>query len=245
MNAHWSHIFALEWLDGSWKTTQALLLAKKITWIGKDVCISHWKWGEFFSDHFSNIDTQKKESISPLSHLMLQVADLMYRIEKEVIPAIREDKIVILDRSLQTIIARWVQLWLVADEIDDLLLWWTDLDPYKDALKDITTIYLQSSTDTTIERILERSKIATPSHREYTEGTLLNMHLIESWWYDPYSWELLSSQKRVDMMKSIQGMHKEIYDTSMSEDTICIDADKHTHSVHKVIWKEVKDALGI
>ena len=70
--------------------------------------VSSWKTapviGEFMkaNDAFKKID----ERILPETGLLFQSADLLYRIEREVIPALKRNHIVILDRGIHTLIVR-------------------------------------------------------------------------------------------------------------------------------------------
>lgn len=50
------------------------------------------------------------ERILPETGVFMQAADLLYRIEREVIPALKQNHIVILDRGIQTLIVRGLMI---------------------------------------------------------------------------------------------------------------------------------------
>jgi len=95
--------------DGAGKTTQIHALAKMLRKLGKKVTISEWK-SEVIGEFLHENDALKKsdDRVLPETNLFLQTADFLYRIEREVIPALKKNHIVILDRGLHTLLVRGI-----------------------------------------------------------------------------------------------------------------------------------------
>jgi dTMP kinase len=78
--------------DGSGKSTQIKILKKLLEDEGKKVTISSWKDCLIIGDFLKANEALKKfdERVLPETNLFLQAADLLYRIEREVIPAMKK-----------------------------------------------------------------------------------------------------------------------------------------------------------
>ncbi len=89
-----------EGADGSGKTTQILELKKLLEKEGHEVTVSSWKTAPIIGNFLAANESLKKvdERILPETSVFMQSADLLYRIEREVIPALKKNHIVILDR---------------------------------------------------------------------------------------------------------------------------------------------------
>lgn len=59
------------------------------------------------------------ERLLPETSLFLQAADLLYRLEREVIPAMKKNHVVILDRGIQTLIVRGLMLGMSESQLRD------------------------------------------------------------------------------------------------------------------------------
>jgi dTMP kinase len=78
--------------DGSGKSTQIQMLRKLLETEGKKVVVSSWKncpiLGEFLKEN--EVLRKFDERVLPETNLFLQAGDLLYRIEREVIPAMKK-----------------------------------------------------------------------------------------------------------------------------------------------------------
>jgi dTMP kinase len=78
--------------DGSGKSTQIAMLKNLLEAEGKKITISSWKECPIIGDFLKINESLKKfdERVLPETNLFLQTADLLYRIEREVIPAMKK-----------------------------------------------------------------------------------------------------------------------------------------------------------
>jgi dTMP kinase len=78
--------------DGSGKSTQIEMLRKLLEKEGKKVTVSSWKNCPILGDFLKENEALKKfdERVLPETNLFLQAGDLLYRIEREVIPAMKK-----------------------------------------------------------------------------------------------------------------------------------------------------------
>lgn len=76
------------------------MLKKLLNTEGHKVKISDWKSSSIIGGFLSQNEALMKvdERILPETNLFLQAADLLYRIEREIIPALKLGQIVIMDR---------------------------------------------------------------------------------------------------------------------------------------------------
>ena len=51
------------------------------------------------------------------ANLILQVADLVYRLEREIIPALSRGEVVLLERGLETVVVRGMMLGISEEKI--------------------------------------------------------------------------------------------------------------------------------
>ncbi len=79
---------------------------------GHKVTVSSWKSAKVLGEFLTGNEALKKidERILPETNLFFQAADLLYRIERQIIPALKKNHIVILDRGLQTLIVRGLMI---------------------------------------------------------------------------------------------------------------------------------------
>ncbi len=84
-------LIVFEGADGSGKTTQVKTLKKMLEKEGHTVTVSSWKTAPILGDFLQTNESLKKfdERILPETSLFMQSADLLYRIEREVIPAMK------------------------------------------------------------------------------------------------------------------------------------------------------------
>jgi len=95
----------VEGLDGCGKTTQTKLLVRKLSKMGWDAVStaepSRWKIGKFIQKYC--LHSEKR--ISPIVEALLFAADRFEHVEREIIPALNEGKIVVSDRYVYSSLA--------------------------------------------------------------------------------------------------------------------------------------------
>jgi thymidylate kinase len=189
-------LIVFEWADGSGKTTQVRALKKMLESEGKTVTVSSWKTATVLGEFLKENEAKKKidERILPETSLLLQSADLLYRIEREVLPALKRNHIVILDRSIETLKVRGKILWLSDEQIDNGLLWWRNTI-YKELFDKAIIIYIQVDKATSLERLHERAR--KQSGKKKGEGTLLTLHFINSTIYAPDGKKMTRNDKKL------------------------------------------------
>lgn len=120
-------LVAFEGPDGSGKTTQRKLFKTWLRANGYDVVTTKWNSSELIRPI---IKTRKAiHVLSPLEFSLLHAADFRHRVERVVLPALWEGKLVIADRFLFTGLARDVARGLDFDQVLKLYqpLVWPDL----------------------------------------------------------------------------------------------------------------------
>ncbi len=89
----------LEGIDGSGKTTQGILLKKKLEEIGKDVLFTREPGGVKGAEEIRNLLVQgEKDRWSNITEILLFFASRRHHLEKVLLPAINKGKVVICDR---------------------------------------------------------------------------------------------------------------------------------------------------
>ncbi len=205
---------------------------------GQVAVITAWKDAPFFREYFAEHDTQKPgEGISPEAHLLLQVADFLYQIERKVIPNLLKGHVVIMDRALPTIVIRGLSLGHTLDQLEDGLLWFKNTI-YRDLFAKATTVYLDVSAAKTLERIKKRSE-----KEEDGEGTLLSFQMINNLKYLPDGEKLTKKAKR-RLVEKLQETYITSYGHYFSHHTaLKIDANQSSELVFDDIWKALYGTL--
>ena len=105
--------------DGSGKTTEIKVLKKLLEKEGHSVTISEWKSAPIIGDFLKMNESLKKtdERILPETNLFFQAADILYRIERHIIPALKKNHIVIMDRGMETLIVRGLMIGMNLDQL--------------------------------------------------------------------------------------------------------------------------------
>lgn len=144
------------------------------------------------------------ERILPETNLFMQAADMLYRIEREVIPALKKNHIVIMDRGMETLIVRGLMIGMSLDQLKDGLLWWRNTI-YKELFdKAITvelTIGLEESLKRLQKRALKENKTLTKSGKK-TEGTLLALDFINNLVYSAEGKKMTRNDKKAFIRKT-------------------------------------------
>lgn len=205
--------------DGSGKSTQINILKKLLKKEWHKVTVSSWKNCPILWDFLKENESLKKfdERVLPETNLFLQAADLIYRLEREVIPAMKKWHIVILDRGPQTLIVRWLMLGMSEHQLKDWLLWWRNT-LYRELFDKSVTIELTITLDESLARLkrraMEENSDLSKSERK-SEGTLLGLDFINSLVYSPEGKKMTRNDKRQFIRKTqweIIDTYKKVFD---------------------------------
>ncbi len=192
--------------DGSGKSTQIKMLKKLLENEWKKVSISSWKNCPILGDFLKQNESLKKfdERVLPETNLFLQAADLLYRIEREVIPAMKKWHTVILDRGPQTLIVRGLMLGMSEHQLRDGLLWWKNTI-YRELFDKWVTVELTIGLDESLTRLKRRAMKEntdlTKSEKK-SEWTLLGLDFINSLVYSPEGKKMTRNDKRQFIKKT-------------------------------------------
>ncbi len=96
------------------------------------------------------------ERILPETNLFFQAADLLYRIEREIIPALKKNHFVILDRGLHTLIVRGLAIGMNEHQLRDGLLWWRN-SIYRELFDNAITVAVSVSLEESLKRLQKRA----------------------------------------------------------------------------------------
>lgn len=185
-------LIILEGPDGSGKSTQAKKLKKKIEDDGNTAVIVSWKDAPHFRDYFTQHELKKGVDIAtPEAHLLLQVADMLYQIERKVIPHLIKGHTVIMDRALPTIVIRGLTLGHTLQQLENGLLWFAN-SIYRELFERATTIFLSVSPKKTLENMAKRAE----NDDEHGEGSMLSQHMVNNLRYMPDGEKLTKKAKR-------------------------------------------------
>lgn len=200
-------LIVFEGADGSGKTTQIKSLVKLLKKEWRDVTVTSWKSAPILGDFLKTNDALKKsdERILPETGLFFQSADLLYRIEREVIPALKRNHIVIMDRGIHTLIVRGLMISMTDTQLRTGLLWWRNTI-YKELFDKAITVYLSIPGDESLKRIQKRAlKERAQSLNEKDkkeEGTLLALHFIDTLVYSSDGKKMTRNDKKAFIHKT-------------------------------------------
>ncbi len=240
-----------EGADGSGKTTQVKTLKKMLEKEWHEVTVSSWKTAPILGDFLTTNENLSKfdERILPETGLFMQSADLLYRIEREVIPAMKRWHIVILDRWLQTLIVRWLMIGMSDEQLRTGLLWWRN-SIYKELFDKAHTIHITVDSETSLNRLTKRAwkekqKFLKKWEKEKTEGTLLALHFINTLVYAPDGKKMTRSDKKAFIRKT-QSQIIDSYNTvfqSEKSKAIEIDGMQESSDIAKNLKKQVLEII--
>ena len=97
-------LFVVEGIDGSGKSTQLDLLRKSLIARGYCVAFSEWNSSPLVRDTIKR--GKKTKILTPTTFSLLHAADFVYRMEQQMIPALKAGAIVLADRYIYTAYAR-------------------------------------------------------------------------------------------------------------------------------------------
>ena len=236
----WS-LLIFEWVDASGKTTQAVRVANELKKQGKKVSLSGWNQSPYFSPYFQNqTQAEAKKVISPEAHLFLQVAEMLYRLERKVLPALKRGEIVILDRGMQSMHVRWRMLWLSEEQIHTGLCWF-EQSIYADLCKKSHIIYLSIGTKEGVNRLMHRDKKIL--HTSPSGWSVLNLQRFDMMEFSPDGYRMTDKQRN-RLTRDTYTKITRIYENVLweNEDVHRDDGQLHKDEVQKEIMA-VLDSL--
>lgn len=245
-------LIIFEWSDGSGKSTQIQALKKSLEKEGKLVAVSSWKSAPVLSSfmHQNESLTKFQARILPETSLFMQSADLLYRIEREIIPALKQGKIVLMDRWIQTLLVRGLMIGMTDTQIRHGLLWWRNTI-YKELFDMAHTVYFTVSPEESLRRLQIRSTqeqkeiLGKKFTKTKLDGTLLALHFINSLVYASDGKKMTRNDKKV----FIEETQRKIIDTYIrvfQDETLPyteIDALQTKKAILNSLRKQVVDTL--
>jgi thymidylate kinase len=240
-----------EGADGSGKTTQVKTLKKMLEKEGHEVTVSSWKTAPILGEFLTTNEGLKKfdERILPETSLFMQSADLLYRIEREVIPAMKRGHIVILDRGLHTLIVRGLMIGMSEEQLRTGLLWWRN-SIYKELFDKAHTIHITVDSETSLKRLTKRAwkekqKFLSKKEKTTMDGTLLTLHFINTLVYAPDGKKMTRSDKKT-FIRDTQSQIIDTYTTVFQSEKakiIEIDGVQKTKDIANSLKKEVLEMI--
>ena len=231
--------------DGAGKTTQIRVLTKLLRKLGKKVTVSEWK-SEVIGQFLHGNDYLKKadERILPETNLFLQTADFLYRLEREVIPALKKNHIVILDRGLHTLLVRGIMIGMHEEsQLERGLFWWRNTI-YKELFDHAYKVYVTISLNESLKRLGKRAE-SLKIKKNHTEGTILTLSFINTLVYAPDGKKLTRHDKQMYVKRT----QARIIDTyahvfrDLDENTIVLDGECDTKTMRKNLEEKIIDIL--
>ena len=174
-------------------------------------------------------------------------AELLYRIEREVIPALKRNHIVIMDRGTHTLIVRGLMIGMTDTQLRTGLLWWRNTI-YRELFDKAITIHITVKQDESIDRIQKRELKAaakSPKKKKKGEGTLLALHFIDTIVYAPDGKKMTRNDKKVFIHKT-QAQIIDTYNIVFADEKrpyIEIDGNLPLGELEKTLKKEIVDML--
>lgn len=241
-------LIVFEGADGSGKTTQIQSLKKLLEKQWHEVTVSSWKTAPLLGDFMKHNDSLKKvdERVIPETGVFLQSADLLYRIEREVIPALKKNHIVILDRGIHTLIVRGMMIGMTETQLRTGLLWWRNT-LYKELFDKAITVHLSVTQEESIKRIQKRESaaLAKSGKKRKGEWTLLALHFIDTVKYAPDGKKMTRNDKTEFVHKTQAQIIHTYNDVFQSEKSpyIEIDGTLSMKKMESLLQKRVIDAV--
>jgi thymidylate kinase len=213
--------------------------------------VSSWKTAPILGDFLTTNEGLKKfdERILPETSLFMQSADLLYRIEREVIPAMKRGHIVILDRGLQTLIVRGLMIGMSDEQLRSGLLWWRN-SIYKELFDKAHTIHITVDSETSLKRLTKRAwkekqKMLKKSSKEKMDGTLLTLHFINTLVYAPDGKKMTRSDKK-EFIRNTQSQIIDSYTTVFQSEklkAIEIDGMQKSRDIAENLKRQVLEMI--
>lgn len=245
-------LIVFEGPDGSGKSTQIKTLKKLLEKEKKIVTISEWKSAPVISSFLHQNESLNKfaDRILPESSLFIQMADFLYRIEREVIPALKQGHIVLLDRGIQTLLVRGLMIGMSDTQLREGLLWWRNT-LYKELFDNAKTLYFSVETEESLRRLQERTIAETKAHlgkkfnKAKYDGTILALNFVNTLVYAPDGKKMTRHDKKVfikDTQTQIIETYKRVFQDEMGH-YLEINAMQDRDTLATMLKKRVVDML--
>jgi dTMP kinase len=140
-------LIVVEGLDGSGKSTQMERLKKELEAQGLKVVTTSWNSSDVVSDAVKK--AKKAQALTPQTFALMNASDLADRLDKVILPALREGTVVLADRWFFTALAR--------DRVRGMNAQWLR-GLYAFAPKPDLVMYFRLPVKTAIGRVLSRSE---------------------------------------------------------------------------------------
>ena len=186
-----------EGIDGSGKTTQAMMLSNYLLNKGYRVLQTEEPTRELITGFFVKIALRHKDHLPPETYLLLFIADRLNHIENTIRPALSAGKIVISDRYHFSTLAYQTAQGIPRERIDNFII-----ALGVDILQPDITVFVDTPVDVALERLSDREKgvVDLFERREFLEKVRRNfLSLAEEFNFI-----------RVDGSKDPLTIHKEI-----------------------------------
>ncbi len=235
--------------DGSGKTTEIKILKKLLEKEGHTVTVSEWKSAPIIWDFLKGNEALQKtdERILPETNLFFQAADLLYRIEREVIPALKKNHIVIMDRGMETLIVRGLMIGMNLEQLKKWLLWWRN-SIYKELFDKALTIEITVGLEESLKRLQKRAlkwnKSLTKNGKR-SEWTLLALDFINNLVYSAEGKKMTRNDKKAFVRKtqwSIIDTYKNVFEVKTSK-VIYINGETSLKDITKDLQRKVVDTI--
>lgn len=159
------------------------------------------------------------DRILPETSLFMQMADFLYRIEREIIPALKQGHVVLLDRGIQTLLVRGIMIGMSETQLYSGLLWWKN-SIYKELFDNSKVIYLTANADESLRRLQKRTikeykaMYGKKFDKTKYDGTLLTLHFINTLVYAPDGKKMTRNDKKTfirDTQNTIIETYKRVF----------------------------------
>lgn len=235
--------------DGSGKTTEIKILKKLLEWEWHKVTVSEWKSAPIIGNFLKANESLQKidERILPETSLFFQSADLLYRIEREIIPALKKNHIVLMDRGMETLIVRGVMIGMSIDQVKKWLLWWRSTI-YKELFDKAITIELTVGLEESLKRLQKRAFKENGSltkNGKRSEWTLLALDFINNLIYSPEGKKMTRNDKKAFVRKTQWGIidtYRSVFEAKASR-VICINGEGNMKLIEKDLQRKVVDTI--
>lgn len=185
-------LIAIEGIDGAGKTTQAKILYDKLKQEKYDVCLLHEptesKWGK----EIDEIAKNGRRKVEPQREFKLFYLDRKKDVEENILPALRKNKIIIMDRYYFSSVAYQGALGLDPDFIEK--------ENEKIAPRPLLTIILDAPPRIALSRIKNRDK--TPNHFEREKYLAKVRNIFKKRFEDRADVVILDGSQSIDTMAS-------------------------------------------
>lgn len=218
----------------------------------KIVTVSEWKSAPVIGSFMNQNESLHKfaDRILPETSLFMQAADFLYRIEREVIPALKQGHIVLLDRGIQTLIVRGLMIGMTETQLKTGLLWWRNTI-YKELFDNAKTLYFSVETDTSLRRLQTRT---VKEQKEYFgkkfskakyDGTILALHFINTLVYAPDGKKMTRNDKKI-FIKNTQSQiiqtYRRVFEDELGQ-YLEINGMKSKEEIANILKKQIVDML--